>query len=146
MAANRDVAPARQVERLDPGRPIERLGDGGTPVDDEGVQFVVGDGEAPNVVHVGDPVAVHRVIDPPKEEGLVADGQLVESVQGGAHDDVAFDQVSGAAHVRHGRAVTQRTGLVTHVIEGLERDIEEALLLGDFTLVRHRDLSFISRN
>jgi hypothetical protein len=98
------------------------------------------------VVHVGDPVAVHRVVDPSKEEGLVADGQLVEPVQGGAHDDVAFDQVSGPAHVRDGRAVTQRTGLVTHVIKGLQRHIEEALLLGDLTLVRHRDLSFISQN
>ena len=54
-----------------------------------------------------------------------------------AHDDVAFDEVAGAAHVGHGGAVAQRACPLAHVIERPEGEIEEHLFLSDLTLVRH---------
>jgi hypothetical protein len=57
-----------------------------------------------------------------------------------AHDDVTLDQVARAAHIRHRGTVTKGAGLVTHVIEGRESEIEEDLFLFNLTLVGHRVL------
>jgi hypothetical protein len=57
-----------------------------------------------------------------------------------SHDDVALDEVTGATHVRHRRTVTKRSGLITHVIEGRQGEIEEELFLFDLALVGHRVL------
>ena len=93
------------------------------------------------MVLVGVTVFVAHVVDATEEEGLVTDRQLIQAVQRGAHDDVAFDEVAGAAHVRHRRAVAQRSRLVAHVVERYQGTIEERLFLCDLTLVRHIDLS-----
>jgi len=53
------------------------------------------------------------------------------------HDHVALDEIAGATHVRHGRTVAQRSGLIAHVIEGRQSEIEEELFLFDLTLVGH---------
>ena len=135
--ANGHVAPARQAQGLDAGGPVEGLGDRRAPVDHQGVEVGVGDGQAPDVIGVAGSVGAVEVVDAPEEEGLVADRQLVEAVQGGAHDDVALHEVARAAHVRHGRRVAQGTGLIAHVVEGVQRSVEELLLLGDLALVCH---------
>jgi hypothetical protein len=107
VAADRHVAAPRQTERLDTGRAVERCRDRRAPVDHQRVQLVIGDREPTDVVDVGDTDLVGHVVDAPEEEGLVPDGQLIESVEGGAHDDITLDQVARTSHVRHGRAVAQ---------------------------------------
>jgi hypothetical protein len=47
---------------------------------------------------------------------------------------------STRSHIRHRGAVTKGPGLVTHVIEGRESEIEEDLFLFNLTLVGHRVL------
>ncbi len=135
--ADRHVAPSRQTQRLHPGGAVEGLGDRRAPVDHEGVEFGVGDRQASDVVGVAGSVGLVEVVDATEEEGLVADGQLVESVQGRAHDHVALHQVTGAAHVGHGGRIAQGAGLGAHVVQGVERSVEELLLLGNLALVCH---------
>jgi hypothetical protein len=77
------------------------------------------------------------VVNSAKEEWLVADRQLIETVQGRAHDHVSFHEVARATHVRHGRTVAKRSRLVAHVIKGVQRKIEEELFLFNLALVGH---------
>jgi hypothetical protein len=83
---------------------------------------------------------IRRVVDPTEEEWLIADRQLIETVQRRTHDDVALDEVARATHVRHGRTVAERPGLIAHVIKGRKGEIEEELFLFDLTLVGHHVL------
>ena len=98
------------------------------------------------MVGVADAVVVRLVIDAPKEECLVTDGKLVESMERRTHDDVTFDKVAGATHVRDGRAVTERAGTLAHVIECVEGKVKKFLLLGNLALVRHSQPLLNSRN
>jgi hypothetical protein len=68
---------------------------------------------------------------------LVTNGELVKTVQGGAHDDVSFDEIAGASHVGNSRAVTKRARFVAHVIERVECTVEKRLLFSDLSLVCH---------
>ena len=90
------------------------------------------------MVGVAGAVAAVEVVDTTEEEGLVANGQLVEAVKGRAHDHVALHEVARPAHVGDGGRVAQGARFGTHVIQGVERTVEEGLLLGNLTLVRHR--------
>ena len=98
------------------------------------------------MVRVALATRVGRVVDSTEEEGLVADGQLVQAMERGAHDDVSFDEVAGATHVRHRGAVAKGPSLVAHVIKGTESKIEEDLFLFDLTLVGHPRPLSISQN
>ena len=98
---------ARQTERLDSRGAVERLGDRRAPVHHERVQLFVRDGEPSHVIDVARAKSVGVVVDASKEQGLVANRQLVEAVQRGAHDNVTLDEVTRAAHVRHGRTITK---------------------------------------
>ena len=92
------------------------------------------------MVFVGATRFIRRVVNPAKEEWLITDRELVQAVQGRTHDDVSFDEVARAPHVRHGGTVAERPGLVAHVIKGRESEIEEELFLFNLSLVGHRVL------
>jgi len=87
----------------------------------------VRDSQSPDVIGVGLARPIDGVINPSKKQWLIANGQLVQSRQGGRHDDVPLDQVTGTAHIRHRGAVAQGARFVTHVVEGPQREIEEGL-------------------
>ena len=123
------------------GRSIERLSDRRAPVNDEGVQLIIRDGQTTNVVIVALTHLIGRVINASEEQWLVTDCELIEAVQRRAHDHVTFDEVASPAHIRNGSTVAQRTGFVTHVIECPQGEIEEYLFFLDLTLVRHCVLS-----
>ena len=59
------------------------------------------------MVGVAFAVAVRLVVDASKEQWLVTDGQLVEPVQGRPHNDIAFDEVTGSAHIGDGSAIAE---------------------------------------
>ena len=59
------------------------------------------------MIGVARAVAVRLIVDASKEECLVPNGELVESMQRRPHDDVAFHEVTRTTHVRHRRAITQ---------------------------------------
>ena len=132
------ITTSRQAEGLDAGGAVEGLGDRRAPVDDERVQALVGHRQAPDVVGLGPAGLTGVGVDPPEEEGLVTDGELIEAVQGRPHHDVTLDEVPRPAHGRHRDAVAHRGGLAAHVIECSQGAVEERLLLGDLTLVGHR--------
>ncbi len=141
----------RETERLDASGAIEGFSDGRAPVDDQRIERLVRDREPTNVIGVANsftvdvavelavaiPVAVGLVIDAAEEQWLVANGELVESMQRGAHDDVAFDEIPSTAHVGDGSAVAQRACTLAHLIERPKGEIEELLFLSNLTLVRH---------
>ncbi len=107
VGANGDVTTTRETQRLDTRRAIERFGDRCAPVDDEGVERFVGDRESAHVIRVAATVAIRLVVDATKEEGLIADGELIEPVKGGSHHHVALHEVARAAHVRYRGAIAQ---------------------------------------
>ena len=108
---------ARETEWFDAGGAIERFGDGRAPVDHQRIERFVRDGESTDVIGVARAVTVGLVVNATEEERLVTNGELVETMQRRPHHDVAFHEVTGTAHVRHGCAVTQRACALAHVIE-----------------------------
>jgi hypothetical protein len=137
VAVNGHVTSSRQSERLDTGRTVERFGHRRAPIDHQRIEFFIRDRQTSHVVLVDATPLIGGVVDATEEERLVADGQLVQAMQRRTHDHVTFDEVARATHVRHRGAVTEGPGLVTHVIEGGESEIEEDLFLFDLTLVGH---------
>jgi hypothetical protein len=135
------VSTTRESEWFNASRAVERLGNGRTPVDDERVQLIVRNGQSTNVIVVALTHLIGRVVNATKEQWLVADGELIEAMQRRPHDNVTFNEVTGTAHIRNGRAVAKRASFVTHVIECPQGEIEEYLLVLDLTLVRHCVLS-----
>ena len=95
------VAAAQDAHRLERGRPVERLGDRGAPVDDQRGAVLVVDREPADVeLRVVDPV------DAAEAERRVADVQRGEAPVGGLDRDVPFEPgLVGAAlaHVAVGR-------------------------------------------
>jgi hypothetical protein len=97
---------SRQSQGLDPGSSVKRFGDRGAPVHDQGIELDIGHRQSTHVVGVAGALVLVEVVDTAKEEGLVPDGELVESLQGRSHHHVALDEVARTAHGRHGGRVT----------------------------------------
>src|SRR5581483_8947833 len=81
----------RQTHRVGTCGPVERLGDGGPPVDHQRLLVCSGDGDAADVESLG-PVGPGRVVDiyPSEDQGAVAELQLFEPVEGRSYPDVAL--------------------------------------------------------
>ena len=91
--AHGQVAAAGQALGVEAGGPVERLGHRRPPVDDQRLVVGTRDGEAADVEGLarGRPVAgLGEAVDAPEVEGLVADVELLQAGQAGAHDDVAL--------------------------------------------------------
>ena len=137
-ATNGHVTTTCEAERLHSGRAIERLGHRCAPVHHQGVEFHVGHREATHVIGIAGALVLVEVVNATKKEGLVTDRELVESLQRGAHHHVTFHEVARPAHGRHGGRVAKGTCLGAHVVQGVQRSVEELLFLVNLTLVSHR--------
>ncbi len=80
MALDRHVTTTRESEWFDTRGAVERLGDGCTPVDDERIELVIGDGQSTDVVVVALSELIRCVVDATEEKRLVADRELVETM------------------------------------------------------------------
>ena len=80
VALDRHVTTTRESEWFDAGGAVERLGDRCAPVDDERIEFIIGDRQSTDVVVVALPELVRCVVDATEEKGLVADRELVETM------------------------------------------------------------------
>ena len=80
-----EVAAPGQPHRVAAGRPVERLGDGRAPVDDQRLLVDVGHGQATDVEALA-----RRAVDPPEAQRLVAQAELLDAGEGRAHDHVAL--------------------------------------------------------
>ena len=134
------VAAEHQALRVTPGGPVERLGDGGPPVDHQGVVVGAVDGQPADVEGLGArlgprtlrPVPVDPVqhpVDPAEGEGLVPDVQLLQAGQAGADDHVPLGpRLEGAplAHVEH--PLEHGVGIAPHGVEAGVGHVHELLL------------------
>jgi hypothetical protein len=69
------------------------------------------------VIHITSSFSVDVIVNAAKEEWLVTNGELVESGESRAHDNVTLNEVSCATHVRYRSIVTHCHGLFTHVFK-----------------------------
>ncbi len=81
--AGDEVAAPDDRHRLDRGRPVERLGHGGAPVDDEGSVGVVFHGQAPDV-----PAHAPLQVEAAEHQGRVADLELGQPALGHVPGDI----------------------------------------------------------
>ncbi len=98
-----EVAAAGEAHRLAPGGPVERLGDRCSPVDDDRLALVVGDGQP-------------------------ADVEALEAVGGLGHPVDATEHQRGVAQIELGEPVDDRLVEDVALVAGLERAAEGALV------------------
>ena len=137
--ADLEVASAREPERLDAGRSVERLGDRRAPVDDERLEVLAGHRDAPDVERLAASRPGRRCgVDAAEAQRLVADVELLEPQQRGVDDDVALGaRLQRAAPADVEDIAEHRARVVAHGVERGVRTVEVVLLFGDLTLVGH---------
>ncbi len=144
-----EVPPEDQALGIPSGRPVERLGDRGAPVDDQRLVVGIVDGQAPDVEDLGrrlpvrvgalavgarsfGAVAVRRLdhaVDPAEGECLVADVELFEAGEAGPDDHVPLGaRLEGAAPTQVEDALEHGVGVAAHGVEPRIRRVDERLL------------------
>ena len=137
-AAHREVAAAGQALRIEARRAVERLRHGGAPVDDERFVIGAGDGEPADVEGLAQQRALRggvvarfgEAVDASEVQRLVADVELLQSGQAGAHHDVALGarlERASPAEVEH--ALQHLARLAPHELQPVVGTVEELLLL-----------------
>ena len=86
-----EVAAAQQPHRLAPGGPVERLGDGRPPVDDDRLGPLVGDRQAADVERLGGVRALGVAVDAPEDEGRIAEVEVGEALDQGLVERIALE-------------------------------------------------------
>ncbi len=86
-----EVAAAQQPHRLAPGGPVERLGDGGPPVDHDRLGPLVGDRQAADVERLGGVRALGVAVDAPEDEGRIAEVEVGEALDQGLVERIALE-------------------------------------------------------
>ena len=90
------MPPQDKAHRVAPGRPVERLGDRGAPVDDQRLQVVPRDAETPDVEHLHSGWGGNvrgQAVDPPEAKSLIPDIELFQACEARSHDHVTFLEV-----------------------------------------------------
>ena len=137
-ALDDEVAAAHQAHRLAPGGPVERLGDGRPPVDDDRLGLLVGDGQAADVERLGGVRALGVAVDAPEHEGGVAEVEVGEALDQGLVEGVALEAGLERAAEIGLVEVAQAPGRLPRALEALVGVIDVGLLGGQFgVLLRH---------
>ncbi len=132
-ASHREVTPAGETHRRASRRPVERLGDRRSPVDNDGFLSLVGDRQAADVEGLAG-----RPVDAAEHQGSVADLEVGQTAPDGLLDHVSL--VAGlvrAAAADLGEA-PQTLGLRLRPIEAVVRTLDVGLLFGELGVLRHR--------
>ena len=129
-----------QALRIEAGGPIERLGHRGPPVDHERLVVRARHGEAADVERLAQSGAVGTVgrfvapfgqpVDAAEIEGLVADVELLQAGQAGAHHDVALGarlECAAPTEVQH--ALEHLARLAPHELQPVVGTVEVLLLI-----------------
>ncbi len=145
-APHGEVAAARQSLRVEPGGPVERFGDRGSPVDHERLVIRARDGEPADV----EGLAQERVpgagvvpgfgetVDAPEVESLVADVELLQPGEAGAHHDVALGaRLERAAPAQVENALQHLARLAPHELQPVVGTVEELLLILQIGMFGH---------
>ena len=132
------MAAAAQPHRLPTGRPVERLGHRGPPVDHDRFAVVVGDGEATDVEALELVRRFGEAVDAAEHEGGVAQIELGEPVDQGFVEHVALvARLEGAAEGGFAE-VAQLPRVGTALFETVVGVVDVRLLLGKIgMLLRH---------
>ena len=138
-APHREVATAGQTLRIEARRTVEGLRHGGTPVDHQGLVIGARDGEPADVEGlaqqrglrgVGVVTRFGEAVDASEVQGLVADVELLQAGQAGAHHDVALGarlERATPAEVEH--ALQHLARLAPHELQPVVGTVEELLLI-----------------
>ena len=137
-ALDGEVAAAHEAHRLAAGRPVERLGDGRPPVDDDRLGLLVGDGEAADVEALGGGRALGVAVDAPEDERGVAEVEVGQPLDQGLVERVALEtgleRAPEVGLVEVSEPPRRRLG----ALEALVGVIDVRLLVGEFgMLLRH---------
>ena len=138
-APHGEVAAAGQALRIEPGGPVEGLGHRGAPVDHQRLVVRARDGQAADVERLAQRRAVRAVavrpglgeaVDAAEVERLVADVELLQAGQAGAHHDVALGAgLEGAAPAEIEHALQHLARLAPHELQPVVGTVEELLLI-----------------
>ncbi len=148
-ATHRQMPAPRQPLGIETGRPVERLGDRGAPVDHQRLVVRARNGEAADVERLAERRAAGAVrrlgarfgeaVDTAEVEGLVADVELFQPGQAGADHDVALGarlERAAAAEVEH--ALQHLARLAPHELQPVVGAVEEFLLVLQIRMSGHR--------
>jgi hypothetical protein len=80
------------------------------------------------------------VVNATEKQGLVTNGELIEALERGAHDDVTLNEVTGATHIGDSSGVAQLVRFVAHVFKRAEGRRQERLLFGNLAIMGHDNL------
>ena len=132
-ASDREVTPAGEAHRSVSRRPVERLGDRRSPVDDDRFLSLVGDRQAADVEGLA-----RRTVDAAEDQGGIADLEVSQPTPDGLLDHVALVAgLMGAAAADFGEA-PQTLGLRLGPIKAVVRTLDVGLLFGELGVLRHR--------
>jgi hypothetical protein len=127
-AVREEVASQLQAHRVGTGRPVERLGDGGPPVDDQRFLIRVRDGQPTDMELVGRILGRSgSLIDPPEHQRLAAELQMLEPAQAVADPDVPLGDRLERPPSLPERVLKHRLGRRPHGGEPLVRQIHVSL-------------------
>ena len=141
---HREVAAPGEAHRLAAGGPVERLGDGSTPVDDDRLALLVGDRQATDVERLQPVGRLGHAVDAPEHQGGVAEIQLCQPVDDGFVEDVALvSRLEGAAEGALVK-VSHPPRRITAYLEAPVRVLDEFLFGGKiWVLLRHGSFNSI---
>ncbi len=126
-----------ETEGVPSGGPVEGLGHRCPPVDYQRLVVRPVDGQTTDVEGLGvgggavavEPVLVDHPVDPPEGQRLVADIELLEAGQAGAHDDVSLGAgLEGAAPPEVEHPFEHGVGVAPHGVQPRVGEVDEVLL------------------
>ena len=137
---------AGEALRIETRCPVEGLGHGGAPVDDEWFVIRARDGEAADVERLSQQGVLRsrlhpglgEAVDSPEIERLVPDVELLQTGQAGPHDDVALGaglERASPAEVEH--ALQHLPRLAPHELQPVVGTVEELLLILQIRMFGH---------
>ena len=137
-ALDDEVAAPHQPHRLATGGPVEGLGDGCPPVDDDRLGLVVGDGEAPDVEALGGLRALGVTVDAAEHERGVTEVEVGEALEQGLVERVALEAGLERASEIGLVEVPQPPRRLPGALQALVGVIDVSLFGGEFwVLLRH---------
>ena len=147
-ALDGEVAAAGQAHRVAPGRPVERLGDRGAPVDHDRFTCLVGHGEAPDVEALERIRRLGVPVDAPEHERRVPRSRWVRRLTSASSNTSRSKRAwnvpprSASVHVAHAPG-----GFTTAVRDSRTRDRCTPALRGDRGAAgSYQDASMLSVN
>ena len=136
-----------QTLRVQAGGPVERLGHRGAPVHHQRFVVRARDGETADVEGLAQQRATGggvnlpgfgETVDTPEVERLVADVELLQAGQAGAHDDVALGaRLERAAPAEIEHALQHLARLAAHELQPVVGTVEELLLIVQIRMFGH---------